>query len=316
MSVVIVANIGVSNRRVVIRRGTILSMTDFSVNRDSWGRPLLYPPEGGKPVPYTRPSTMAKWLDNQAGLINWKASMAMVGMAKSRPIQARVAAIVARTESDAYRENKTALKELVESAAQIAQAQGRADLGTAVHEFTELLDAGTLDWAYVPEALKAPLDAYRETMQDFTTVDTEVFVAVDEDNNGKPIRGAGSLDRLIRHPEFGVCVADIKTGTDEPKYPLGVTTQVAIYSRGKRYRDAKFHGSPDFDDGTPNVDSTAWRKPLHDDLNTTTGILIHLPLERRECTLYALDLTAGWESLLLGHRVQEARRPPRLKRIS
>lgn len=259
---------------------------------------------------------MAKWLDSQAGLINWKASMAMIGMAKSKPIQARISAIVARTENDAYRENKAALKELVESATNVAQAQGRADLGTAVHEFTELLDSGSLDWEYVPEQLKAPLDCYRETMQAFQVVDSEVFVAVDQDNGKKPIRGAGSLDRLLLHPEFGVCVADIKTGTDEPKYPLGVTTQVAIYSRGLRYRDGRFAGSPAFDDGEPNADGTAWRKPLHPELNTDVGILIHLPLDRPECSLYALDLNHGWESLLLGQRVQDARRPPKLQRIS
>jgi hypothetical protein len=290
-------------------------MTDFNVERDRWGRPLLYPPQGGKAVAYTRASTMAKWLDSQAGLINWKASMAMIGMARSKPIQARIAAIVARTENDAYRENKEALKDLVENATQIAQAQGRADLGTAVHEFTELLDAGTLDWQFVPEQLKAPLALYREKMQAFETVDTEVFVAVDADNNGKTIRGAGSLDRIIRHPEFGVCVADIKTGAEEPKYPLGVTTQVAIYSRGSRYRDARFSGSPAFDDGEPNADGTAFRKELHPELNKSVGIMIHLPLEKAECSLYALDLDHGWESMLLGHRVQDSRRPPKLQRI-
>lgn len=297
-------------------------MTDFNVERDRWGRPLLYSPEGGKAVAYTRVSTMAKWLDSQAGLINWKASMAMIGMSRSKPIQARISAIVARTENDAYRENKEALKDLVENATQIAQAQGRADLGTAVHEFSELVDAGTLDWSYVPEQLKAPLDAYREVMAGFETIDTEVFVTVDTDNNGKAIRGAGSMDRLIRHPDFGVCVADIKTGAEEPQYPLGVTTQVAVYSRGSRYRDGRFAGSPAFVDGVPNADGTAWRKELHPELNTSVGIMIHLPLEKidpitgkSECALYALDLDHGWESLLLGHQVQGARRPPKLKRI-
>jgi hypothetical protein len=290
-------------------------MTDFNVERDRWGRPLLYPPEGGNAVAYTRASTMAKWLDSQAGLINWKASMAMIGMARSKPIQARIAAIVARTENDAYRENKEALKDLVENATQIAQAQGRADLGTAVHEFTELLDAGTLDWQFVPEQLKAPLGAYREKMQQFETVDTEVFVAVDATDEGTTIRGAGSLDRIIRHPEFGVCVADIKTGAEEPKYPLGVTTQVAIYSRGSRYRDARFAGSPAFTDGEANADGTAYRKELHPELNKSVGIMIHLPLDRVECSLYALDLDHGWDSLLLGNRVQKSRRPPKLQRI-
>jgi len=290
-------------------------MTDFNVERDRWGRPMLFPPEGGKAVAYTRVSTMAKWLSDQSGLINWKASMAMIGMARSKPIQARIAAIVARTENDPYRENKQALKDLVENATQIAQAQGRADLGTAVHEFTELLDAGTLDWQFIPEQLKAPLAAYRETMQEFETVDTEVFVTVDTEDGGKALRGAGSLDRLIRHPEFGVCVADIKTGADEPKYPLGVTTQVAVYARGSRYRDGRFPGSPKFDGGVANVDGTAYRKELHPELNKSVGIMIHLPLDRVECSLYALDLDLGWESLLLGNQVQKSRRPPKLQRI-
>lgn len=290
-------------------------MTDFSVERDRWGRPLLFPPEGGRPVPYTRPSTMAKWLDSQAGLINWKASMAMIGMAQSKPIQARVAAIVAKSVDNPYRENRDALKGLVESATQVAQAQGRADFGTAIHEFTELVDSGTLDWSFVPAGLRSTLEAYRETISGFDVIDSEVFVAVDEEIDGTPLRGAGSLDRLILHPQLGVCVADIKTGPDEPKYPLGVTTQVSIYSRGLRYRDTRFSGSPQFDDGTPNPDGSAWRKPLHETLNREVGILIHLPLNAGRCDLYALDLSRGWDSLSLGHRVQKARRSPKLEKL-
>lgn len=258
---------------------------------------------------------MAKWLDNKEGLIAWKASMAMLGMAKSKPIQARVAAIAARSCGDVYRENKEPLKRLVESATQIAQAQGRADLGTAIHEFTEMIDRDQLDWAFVPGELKAPLMAYREKMAGLTVVDSEVFVAVDEEGDTGAIRGAGSLDRVVYHPELGFCVADIKTGTDEPRYPLGVTTQVAIYARGLRYRDSKFPGSPPFDDGTPTPDGKAWRKPIHPELNKDVGILIHLPLDNPRCDFYALDLRAGWESLLLGHRVQGARRPARLVKI-
>ena len=259
---------------------------------------------------------MSKWLDNQAGLINWKASMAMIGMAKSKPIQARVAAIAARESGDVYRENREPLKRLVESAAQVAQAQGRADLGTAVHEFTEMIDSGSLNWDFVPAALHGPLNAYREKMKGFTTLDSEVFVAVDQPSGDSMIRGAGSLDRVIGHPELGVVVADIKTGSDEPRYGLSVTTQVAIYSRGLRYRDRKFPGSPAFDDGQPNPDETAWRKPLHPDLNLDVGLLIHLPLDRNECGIYKLDLNLGWDALLLGNRVQKMRKPPKLVRLA
>jgi hypothetical protein len=279
---------------------------------------MLYPPEGGPKVSYTRPSTMKGWLDDKQGLLTWKASMAMIGMAKSKSLQARVAALAARS-TDPYNEHKSALKELVETATQVAQAQGRADFGTAIHEFTELIDLGELDWSFVPESLKGPLEAYQVATEKLTVIDAEVFIAVDEEHEGTRIRGAGSLDRLCDHPEFGVVVSDIKTGAKEPQYPTGVVTQVAIYSRGKRYRDADFDGSPSFADGEANVDNTAWRAPLHPHLNKSTGLMVHCPLEpvrgKYICNLYRLDLESGWRNLLLGVQVQAARRPPKLEKL-
>lgn len=295
-------------------------LTDHSVPRDRWGRPMLYPPEGGARTSYTRVSTAAKWLDDKGGLINWTASQAMVGLIKSRPLQARVASIVARTQSDTYRENKAALKEIVENATQIAQASGRADFGTAVHEMSELLDSGTLDWSYVPDSLKGPLEAYQGAMSAYRILDSEVFVTVDEQVAGNDLHIAGSMDRIIEHPEFGPVVADLKTGADEPKYPLGVTTQVAIYARGLRYRDAGFPGTPEFDDGEPNSDRSAYRKALWPNINKDVGLMIHCPLEKVKgsyiCHFYLLDLVSGWEALELGTRIQAVRRPPKLKRIS
>lgn len=281
---------------------------------------MLYPPEGGARTSYTRISTAAKWLDDKGGLINWSASQAMIGLMKSKPLQARVFSLIARTENDTYRENKAALKEIVENATQIAQASGRADYGTALHEMSELSDAGQLDWQYVPDMLKGPLEAYKEAMTSVEVLDSEVFVTVDETIDGTSLHLAGSMDRIINFPDLGPVVADLKTGADEPRYPLGVTTQVAIYARGMRYRDAGFPGTPAFDDGEANEDGSAWRKPLWDGLNSEVGLMIHCPLEKVNgkyvCHFYKLDLVAGWESLELGTRIQSRRRPPKLKRIS
>lgn len=281
---------------------------------------MLYPLTGGKKAAYTRASTAAKWADSQAGLINWKASQAMIGMAKSKPLQARVASIVARTQEDAYRENKAALKEAVETATTIAQSQGRATYGTAMHEMSELLDAGSLDWSYVPEKLKGPLEAYAKTMSKVKVLDSEVFVAVDQRLDNRAVRIAGSMDRVLEHPDYGPVVADLKSGADEPRYPMGVTTQVAIYSKGLRYRDRDFHGSPNFHDGSPNPDGKAWRKELWPNLNQKHGLMIHCPLERGsngyECNLYLLDLERGWGCLKLGHQIQQVRRFPALKKVA
>lgn len=294
-------------------------MTDYSTPRDRFGRPMLYPLQGGSRAPYTRVSTAAKWTDDKGGLINWTASQAMIGLIKSRPLQARVSSLIASTESDTYREHKSQLKELVDNATQIAQASGRADFGTAIHQFTELIDAGKMDWTYVPDSLKGPLEAYQVAMEGVTVLDMEVFVTVDDIVGGKEVRIAGSMDRVLDHPKFGVVVADLKTGKDEPSYPSGVTTQVAIYSRGLRYRDDVFAGTPVFDDGNPNADSTAFRKPLWDNVSQTVGLMLHCPLEKVRgkyiCDIYPLDLERGWKTLELGMKIQDVRRPPKLKAL-
>jgi hypothetical protein len=185
---------------------------------------------------------------------------------------------------------------------------------------SELLDAGTLDWSYVPDSLKGPLEAYQSAMSDYKILDSEVFVTVDELVAGKTLHIAGSMDRIIEHPDLGPVVADLKTGADEPKFPLGVTTQVAIYARGKRYRDSTFPGTPAFDDGEPNGDSSAYRKELWPFINQEAGVMIHCPLEPVNgsyvCHLYLLDLVSGWDALEIGTRIQSVRRPPKLKRIS
>lgn len=279
-------------------------MTDHTVPRDRWGRPLLYPIEGGERVPYTRASTAKGWTDSKEGLINWKASQAMLGLMKSKPLQARVSAILARGGS--YTTDRAPLKELVETASTIAGAMGQADYGTATHEMTELIDANNLDWSCVPESLKGPLEAYQQTMEKLKVVDTEVFITCDSDG----LRIAGSMDRIVSHPHLGVVVADLKTGAQEPKYPLGCTTQVAIYARGDRYADEEF---PHYTEGEP------YRKPLHPKLNRDAGVMIHLPLEKVRgkyiCELYVLDLKLGWENVLLGRRVQEMRKPVKLVKL-
>lgn len=293
-------------------------MTEYGIDRDSFGRPRLYPPEGGGKVSYTRASTAAKIIDDKGGLINWSASQAMIGLMKSKPLQARVSSIIARTREDAYRENKTALRELVNTATTIAQAQGRADWGTAFHELSELLDRGELDWSHVPEKLKGPLDAYESL--GLKILDTEVFVAVDEPVGNGKVRIAGSMDCVLEHPEYGPIAGDKKTGTDEVRYANGCQSQVAIYSRGKRYRDADFPGVPEFLDGDPNPNGTAWRKPLWPGLNEKVGAFIHVPLEkvdgRYEAAVYKLDLEVGWRNVVLGQTLQSARRHPKLKKMT
>lgn len=272
-------------------------MTDHSINRDRWGRPLIIPPDGGKPKGYTRVSTLAKALDDGTGLTFWKQAMTAIGIGKDRTLQMRVASLLAKG-GDTYKEQKGPLREICAQALTLAGSSKAAGAGTAIHEFTEVIDDGIRP-EFVPPELLPILKAYDRETVGLKVVDKEVFVVVDE------LQAAGSLDRLyqFKMPDGRVVVGDIKTGASEPQYPLGVTTQCAIYAHGKRYNPA-----------------TGERAPLHPDLDPTIGLLVHLPLEpdangKHRCDVYELDLEHGWHAANLALDVRNTRKVAPLERL-
>jgi len=269
-------------------------VTPTDIKRDRFGRPLVIPTGGGKPVGYTRVSTLAKALDDQQGLIAWKQRMTAIGVVLEPSIRQQVAAVI-NSHPDPVADGKQALNGLVERATEAAGSIRAASTGTAVHELTEVLDTGG-ELKVVPEELAPVLDAYAWGTTHLDMVEAEVFVVVDE------ITSAGTLDRLVRLRDGRVVVGDVKTGRDEPKYAFGVTTQVAAYAHGQRYDPA-----------------TGERTPLHPDLDTTMGLLIHLPIRPVDgkfiCDVWELDLVAGWRKALLAHQVRAERTHPKLRKM-
>jgi len=55
-------------------------MANVEIDRDRYGRPLVVPPNGGKPVAYTRATTIANSLDDASALTAWKMRMAAIGL--------------------------------------------------------------------------------------------------------------------------------------------------------------------------------------------------------------------------------------------
>jgi len=104
-----------------------------AIIRDRWGRPLIEPIGGGKAIPYTRVSTLAKALDDKTGLTKWMQRMVLEGVS-SRP---DLAALASAAKGDAKQ-----LGKIVELAMAAAESDRAANLGTAIHSFTERIDAG------------------------------------------------------------------------------------------------------------------------------------------------------------------------------
>lgn len=252
------------------------------VHRDRWGRPLITPPGGGEPVPYTRVSTLAKALDDQRNLIDWKARKTAEGLVRRPDLLTRTAGALANGDPDTDWPTKKALNAVVREATEAAGSSRGASAGTGFHALTEAIDRG-LEVLHVPAADRERLDQYREAMRGVEVLDVELFVVNDT------LRAAGTLDRLMRLPDGRVVVGDLKSGKSEAAYPLATTTQVAIYATGSRYDVA-----------------TGERTPLHPDLDLSTGVLIHMP-PSGGCTLLELNLERGVEAARLAARVRGVR---------
>jgi hypothetical protein len=154
----------------------------------------------------------------------------------------------------------------------------RASSGTGFHSLTEAIDRG-LEPLFVPEADQPRLAAYRLATAPYEMLDVETFVVCD------PVRAAGTFDRLMRLPDGRVVVGDLKSGKSEADYPLATAVQLSVYANGKRY-------DPE----------TGERTDLHPDLDTSVGLLIHLPATGG-CRVITLDLEKGWQTALLAHEV-------------
>lgn len=280
-------------------------MTDYSIERDYWGRPyistdggpLQYAPGKKTPInaePYIRISTLSGGLEDKGGLADWMAAMAMMGVVKSKSIFAQVAHLVSAYESPWYEPAaKKPLKELVARAKDLGGASDAAGFGTAFHGLCEELDKGNPP-QFVPNELKPWIEARQAALADFEPVLIEPFVVNDE------LKVAGNPDRFLRHKPTGIIyAADDKTGTDEHKYGEKVSIQVAIASRSVLYDQ-----------------HTGERTPIECD--QSRGLMIHTPLRLGvpQCRLYWLDLEQGWEYAKLAAKVKNRKKITKLEPVA
>lgn len=243
------------------------------INRDRWGRPLITPPDGGKPVAYTRCTTFVDALSDKANLMAWKARMASLGLAQRDDLLLKLAG------HDP--EDKRGLDQIVDAAAEAAGSKSKADIGTALHEATERHDLGQEQrpmGKYQPD-----LDAYIAATQGLEHLSVEQFRVQDE------FRIGGTCDRVVRFPGQNISfIADVKTGG---LYDVGkMAAQLSVYSRSTPY---------DTELGQRTTDPV----PVSQDV----GLLIHLPAGTGTCDLYWLNLNAGWEAVKLSAKVREWR---------
>jgi len=244
---------------------------DEGIPRDRYGRPLVVPPEGGAPMPYTRCTTYVSALEDTYNLSRWQQRMVALGMA-DRPDLVLAAG--------AHRDDKDELNRIVDQAMDAAQAHAAAGVGTSLHKLTEQLDRGQIPGP-VPEAYHADIDAYAAATSCLEMVGIERFTVLDE------LKIGGTHDRTVRY-QGRTYIADIKTGSIEYS-ALKIAMQLAVYSRSVLYDHR-----------------TRTREPL--DVDTDRAIVIHLPAGQGRCELHWIDIAAGWEAVQVATQVRDWRR--------
>lgn len=240
------------------------------IERDRYGRPLVVPVKGGKPVAYTRATTIANSLDDPSALVAWKMRMAAIGLTMRSDLLLSISAA---------QDDKMAVNSLVEEAMQVAGAKTQANIGTAIHALTEKLDLGQ-ELGPVPEQWAADIVAYEQTTAQLNNKRIEQFCVLDK------FKIAGTPDRLVEY-KGELFIADIKTGRID--HPNNIAMQLAIYANGLPY---------DIDTATRG----SWG-----DVNKQKAIVIHLPAGQGLCKLHFIDIEEGWKGVQFAMRVRKWR---------
>lgn len=234
--------------------------------RDHWGRYKLPDPDTGEERAWTRATTFAESVEDSFGLTKWKMRSVAVGLSK-RPD------LVTLAETLDVDEDKKQLEDVCEQALNIAGANSRSNLGTALHRMTERLDRG--ERLRVPEKYKPDMDAYFALKSEAGLQTTPRYI---ERITVVPELGvAGTMDRIVRL-DGKVYIADVKTGNLEHAWKK-IAIQLALYSHGRALWDDR---------------NGVWEKipPV----DQSQAIVIEIPVGSGTAALWWVDIAKGWEA--------------------
>jgi hypothetical protein len=240
-------------------------LTRVEPRRDRYGRPLILPKGGDKPVAYTRPTTIADTLDDRHNLELWMQRQVALGLAARPDLVARIAT----TSAD----DKSALNGICSDARDAAGSSAAANMGTAIHAAVEQVNRGHDAPAMFADAIAEYTAALERHGLTVNPDHVEQFCV------NEPIHAAGTFDMIVEHDGRSY-IADLKTGASIAWSGRSFAVQLAIYAGATSYYD---------------VATDTHSEPV--DVDRDRAIIVHLPAAGGPCTLHWLDIAAGAEAL-------------------
>jgi hypothetical protein len=255
--------------------------------RDRWGRYVLPDPVTGKERSWTRATTWAKTASDTFKLHQWQERMVAKGLA----LRPDLAALVATTD------DKKELNRICEDAKAAAGSKVGANLGTAVHNYTEQADLGVeMRSIGIPPSIAGDVASYVQSLSAHGLVPIRDMIERVIVNTKLGV--AGRLDRILTNTypigsfrEPGTMfIGDVKTAANIGYSWLEVATQLAIYANADYMWDLETKTySP-----MPPLD-------LHD------AIVMHVPVQQGYTDLYIIDIETGWRYAELAGEIRKAR---------
>jgi hypothetical protein len=258
------------------------------------GRYVLPAGKNGKDAYFTRATNFAKAIADTYLLSLWSQRMTLKGAA----LRPDLLALASSLDVKADRED---MNDLVEQAKTAAGASARANLGTALHAFTERYDRG--EDPKVPAPWDDDLAAYAAGL-------TDLGIVIEPDMIERTVLCdrygiAGTFDRLARTtrdlyvrlpsrsepvhiPAGTLLVFDLKTGDRLDFGMQEFAVQLALYANSETVYDP----------------ATRSMVPMPADVSKDVAIVCHLPVGQAQVEFHAVDIAAGWQTCEL---IREAR---------
>jgi hypothetical protein len=288
------------------------------------GRYALPDPLTGNPRTWTRATTMAETCSDLYSLNLWRIRMMIIGIVRNPELLEGLA------ELDAFdpetgegklspKVHKDMLNRIGFRAQTLAGSKVPASWGTQMHLNIERLSRDEITTADVPEKYQSEVTAWAAAMSE---ADLSAVPHLIERRVAVPMYGtAGTLDqidrvnrsrsirlgsRIVRLSAGEHVVGDVKSGRDLD-YGWGeISIQMAIYAHGAR-EGLVARWDQDAEDG-----SGAWvwedigipPKSIRKDV----GVVMHVPVGGKQCTLHWIDLEEGWRAAQLCDSVRDWRK--------
>lgn len=252
-------------------------------DRDRYGRYKLRHPSKDAMLAASRTTTVVGAAEDMFNLAQWQKANVVMGLARRPDLIAMAAGC---------KPGDKRLRGLVEDAEDAGGGNVAANMGTAMHAFTEDVDRGGR-YADVPETYRADVAAYRGALYRYRL--TVVPMAIERVTMTSRWDGvAGTFDRIYRLHDGTYAIGDVKTGSvtyDSRK----MEGQLAVYAAGAN------------EVGVYDVAEKRWDR-LPFDVRTDFGLIVHIPVGQGECTVYKADLERGREHVAFCAEVRRYRK--------